>query len=176
MAGETWALISRHFLDCHRTTCERGGIEPGEEAVQMRLQRKLYAWHPECWVVDAFVLIRANPREAVRLGRKPLDLTPEDRNERDKIIRRYAAFKQRINGYGERLPDPVIEVRIQRLEVHQDILWHQIKDYGGPPEKWRIPRKAQEGQSQQADKGVRGQGGLEVQEESRGRPLVGTAS
>ena len=176
MAGETWALISRHFLDCHRENCERGGIEPGEEVVQMRLQRKLYAWHPECWVVHAFVLIRANPREIVPLGRKPLDLTPEDRNERDKLIRRYAAFKQRINAYQERLPDKVIELRIERLKIHQDILWHEIRRYGGPPEKWRTPRKTEEDNIQQDSAGLRGQGGVEVQEESGGRPLVGTTS
>ena len=148
---DLWPAIANRNYDCYKDDCERGGVIDQEfECVQSRIERRVVAWHPECWLVDAFRLLRENPREAPRPGRPTLDLNPQDRNAREKVIRLRAAYKLRKADYSERLTHHMegsaqhqrltLLVQIQQLKM--DGFWWQLQELGGAPDKWEAPTDA----------------------------------
>ena len=152
---DMWPAIARQGYECAYGTCEREGwIEKGTDCVQSRIERKVYSWHPTCWLVDAFRRLRESPRQLVTPGRRPLDLSPEDRQERDKLIRNYAAYKGRIGEYQGRvdnIPDGIrvgrqdeLKTRIAKITLQQDVIWFTMLKLGGVPPKWRIPASAKD--------------------------------
>jgi len=145
---DLWPAIANRDYSCFKDDCQRSGIiDKDFECVQSRIERKVVAWHPECWLVDAFRLLRENPRQAPQPGRPPLDLNPQDRNKRERIIRHRAAYKLRRSDYQDRLRHYAegsvqhqrytLLVQVQTLKM--DGFWWEIQNLGGAPPAWDRP-------------------------------------
>lgn len=149
---ETWPAIARKEHYCVYEDCEHGNkIVPNEDCVQARVKGNVVVtWHPQCWVVDAFAALRRNPKADVKPGRRALDLSPEEKMERERLQRAYAALKQRAGHHEETLlyidsnsaRAKALHIRIQLLELKQDAVWYEIQQYGGAPSTWRVPEAA----------------------------------
>ena len=122
-------------------------ITPGTIVVRGRVERHKISWHPECWLGVFIPLLEAAPYNPKGPGRKPLDLTDDQRRERKLIQNKYGSFNQRISRYQQKMreeaeenrPTTYWEILVQRILVSQDLLWWEIQDVGGAPDSWKVP-------------------------------------
>lgn len=88
-------------------------------------------FHPGCWV-EHLIAILGEHAPAGKPGRKPLEMAPEQKEVRNKLIRAYAAARHRIKKL-EELGD------LERAEFYKQsivVIAQQIEGYGGRPHKW----------------------------------------
>jgi hypothetical protein len=98
----------------------------------------MYYWHPQCWIDEGMVHLMKVPYSSSKTGRKPNDISYNDKIERNKILRRHAAFIQRIRlAMDEGKVDKVL-----RLYASMEKLKAEIMQYGGVPEKWIIVKES----------------------------------
>jgi hypothetical protein len=149
-SNSTWVTLARKDAPCAALACEEH-IVHGTKVVRGRIQRLLVSWHPECWLNDALSRLTSNGHRGP--GRPALDLSPEDKTRRRKILARHSAYGQRLMGYRYRLDameaesqplDQRLQIRVLRLELMQDRLWWDLQDLGGAPDGWRIPEGGRE--------------------------------
>ncbi len=84
-------------------------------------------WHIDCLV--AYSKRSLTPPQHQQLTR-------EQRQRRIKLLRQYGANKQRIESYKRRLPNVVLELRIARLRLLQQLVKIRIAEVGGVPKRW----------------------------------------
>ena len=88
-------------------------------------------YHPQCWVQNGLEYLKANPYTE----RKTRDeLTPEQKEVRNQILRKYASLRQRQRKLSRSNPKHAIlnmNIEAQIAQLMQDIL-----PYGGVPRKW----------------------------------------
>ena len=58
-------------------------------------KRMIFHSEPNCWLERAITELESRPQEETR-GRKPLDLTDEEKDKRTKILMRRASIMQRF--------------------------------------------------------------------------------
>ncbi len=92
-------------------------------------------WHADCLITFSMEML-ASAKQHVVVGRKRLELDQTTHDARIRILHQYAANRQRMEHYRGRLPDPVLSLRIRRLEVLQQLLRMEIMKCGGPPCSW----------------------------------------
>jgi hypothetical protein len=92
----------------------------------------MYYWHPQCWIEEGTVYLMKTKYSSGNRGRKALDMSYNDKVERNKILRRHAAFVQRIR---EAMDNGKVD-KVLRLYASMEKLKAEIINYGGIPEKW----------------------------------------
>lgn len=95
-----------------------------------------FYWHPQCWIKQGLDYLKEHPYYAGNRGRKKLNLTPEESKLRYKLLRKYAALRQRITKLASEYPDNVLP--ILRIEKQMAETAKEIKKVGGIPAKWDI--------------------------------------
>jgi hypothetical protein len=97
-------------------------------------------WHAKdkdgrcCWIEEGLVAVGKLRYNQGHTGRKPDNISPSDKIERQKILRRHAAFIQRMR---QAMDDGNVE-RVLRLYHAMQKLNEEIEKYGGIPESWII--------------------------------------
>lgn len=95
-----------------------------------------FYWHPQCWVKQGLDHLSLHPYSGGNRGRKQLKLSEEDSKLRYKLLRRYAALRQRITKLASTYPDNIFP--ILRIETQMKETASQIDKVGGIPPKWNI--------------------------------------
>lgn len=91
-------------------------------------------YHPLCWVGQGLHYLERNPYVSVHKGARGLVLTPEQRMQRNRLLRRKGALEQRRRNLKTGLPDSLLmEARIDRQVAE---LMIEIAPIGGIPQKW----------------------------------------
>jgi len=97
-----------------------------------------YYWHPQCWVEQALAYLDSPEAERfeAKRGRKPIQLSPEDKAARFKILARRARVVQRLH---EELEKPECQRSLDRIIHLGSQLEAQKEDIaplGGVPKSW----------------------------------------
>lgn len=91
-------------------------------------------YHPQCWLDQGMDYLKRNPFVSTHKGAKRLDLTPEQKLERNKILRRKGAIEYRRSQIDHSLPNhKAIEAKMNIQIVD---LMIEIAPLGGVPKKW----------------------------------------
>lgn len=131
-----WFNEAKESCTCVEASCQRP-IACGEFVALSRQHGALVSWHPEC-------LVNASKRMLDRKPRSKFSLDDVGQARRLSLLRQYAANKQRIGVYAKRLPHPVFELRIQRIQILQQLIRLRIADVGGVPKGWQPATTSQE--------------------------------
>ena len=126
---------------------EENIVRLGTPCVRGRVEGHLVTWHPNCWLDIGVKVILSKPFNGRGPGRRPLDISDDDKVKRKLILNRYAAYKQKINkvqaiiiNLVESDPDfDLLMLEVQTHELNQNKIWWEIQDFGGAPDTWRIP-------------------------------------
>lgn len=134
------------------TECQASGqcveiVKLGKACVRGRVEGHLVTWHPDCWLDVGIKVILSKPFNGRGPGRRPLDITDEQKVQRKLILNRYAAYKQKISKTQAKLinlaeDDPDFDLfmlEVQSYELNQDKIWWEIQNCGRAPDTWRIP-------------------------------------
>jgi len=90
-------------------------------------------YHPKCWLEQGLDYLKMNPYIPYR--RKPkLELTPEQSQQRYKLLRRKASIEQRRRRLDGNNPDRWLSEAL--LDVQITDLMIEIAPLGGIPDKW----------------------------------------
>jgi len=96
-----------------------------------------YYWHPQCWLEEGYVYLGKTRYSSGNRGRKPNPIPRDEKIVRVKILRRHAAFTQRIRAaMDEGNVDNVL-----RLYASMQKLNTEIEQYGGIPDKWLVMKE-----------------------------------
>jgi len=95
-----------------------------------------FYWHPQCWVKQGLDYLSLHPYSSGSRGRKQLKLGEEDAKLRYKLLRKYAALRQRVTKLATKYPDNVLP--ILRIETQMKETAAKINEVGGIPPKWNI--------------------------------------
>lgn len=112
-------------------------ILPNTATVLTTMHSHKVSFHPECWVA-----VVEEWQQGEQRGRKRLDLTEDEKEQRLKIQHTYAVNKHRLRRYraqlacGRESPESVIHMRIMRLEFTQKLLTMELEKLGGLPSHW----------------------------------------
>lgn len=144
----TWVERAKVDTVCTAKDCDLAFVE-GQMVVMIRRPPLVASFHADCWLKVAQTWLEDGLETAPKPGRRKLDLSVEDKLLRMTLMRRYAATKQRILRYQERVQpgDEVtgeMRMRILRLYVIQERLKMEINEVGGPPRSWLEPVKIPE--------------------------------
>lgn len=88
---------------------------------------QISAWHPECLVEHS--------RKALVKPTK-VKLSRSESEARVRLMKQYAANRQRIATYQERPASQLTELRIHRLLALQQLLKVRMLEVGGLPRRW----------------------------------------
>lgn len=161
----TWAARAKRATTCQATQVEgydclsQPDIAEGEIIVRIKPREgPTVNFHPECWVETVVDILRKEPYEENKKGRKSLEISEEETIERRKIMARHSSLGARIKNFNQRLLDgednPELALRIERLKLLQDKLWWEIQAVGGAPGNWATPPGGEEYTRQQRMKGA----------------------
>ncbi len=97
-----------------------------------------------CFVKQSMVYLNQHPYQTPNhpgSGRPRLELSDEDREKRNRLLRRYGAIKWRImllpiHGMPVELHDRFVE-RLKELHRQQSEIYKEIEVVGGIPRSWR---------------------------------------
>lgn len=137
-----WVTFARKPTKCAR--CEKM-MEAGTPLVVSSIPKGKYGmarrWktqvrrHVKCWLRHELAYLRDNPYVPIRSpGRPKIDLSPEDKLQRNRVLRRRAS----INWRQKRAALAVDVTRVLQLEVQKQELIDQISRYGEVPKGWII--------------------------------------
>ena len=136
---KVWVEKNRTPAVCALEGC-MDTVEEGKAVVRIKLNQQVTNFHPQCWLRMAEDWAEEYDSTAPRRGRKPLALSEEERQERTSLLRLYAANRQRIRQYEERLnsgeENRSLALRIIRLHIIQEVLRRKADNLGGAPSKW----------------------------------------
>ena len=130
---QVWMTRSHQRRPCHLPSCD-SSIAKSTPMVSGSLEGKKVYWHPDCWSTEAINLL--SPYEEPKRGRHPLDLSPEKRTIRRKIIQSISALRYRVREY-EANENGKYAIRIERIYIDIELLKRKLEDYGGVPGAWK---------------------------------------
>ena len=96
----------------------------------------IFYYHITCMIKESLQYLETHPYEA-EIGRKKLDLTPDERRQRDLLLRRRASIRQRIRRW-EESGDKRSAEKIKQLEANELAIAVEMAKVGGVPESWHI--------------------------------------
>ncbi len=134
-----WIRKARKKSDCYH--CHKP-VETGEfqvvcqwfMKVRSKTWQKKMLFHPQCWIDRAVAELSTKHIVETR-GRKRNQISDDDREKREKILRRRASFVQRLNVKMNEFPTDYGKVgrlldRLEELKV-------EIELVGGVPKSWQ---------------------------------------
>ena len=110
--------------------------------LQGAYRHKDYHWHMEndegihCWEEQGKQAIDKLPPKLSRAGRKPIDLTDEQRAKRYKIVNKRSSITYKIREELAKPSDAQDFDLIARLGENLHKLKEEIAQYGGVPDSW----------------------------------------
>lgn len=138
-----WMTVCRRQSRCRwcKDTLSKGDPVVAENLrLESRNWTTRYYWHPQCWIDQGLHAIRHKLRGEVTTpstrGRKAIDISQDQRVERNKILRRHAALVCRIKsemskGSGTLSVDRMIHFGGMLNEMKEE-----ISKLGGVPKSW----------------------------------------
>ena len=138
MLAQVWVRWCRKKARC--TRCEED-IESGQPEVFVKIHREntypvILRKHIQCWVLDSMDYLEKNPYVPMSgTGRKKLDMSPEDKKTRTKILQRYASLMYRLRRMAKENPILAIEHK-ELTQQYLSILMDKIEQVGGVPKSW----------------------------------------
>lgn len=90
-------------------------------------------WHPQCWTDFAVQMVNEAP--AGPKGRPAMELTPEQKQARQRLMRLYGANMHRMRQFLE-AGDEVSIIRGMLLLTKNKEIMLEVRHYGGPPPGW----------------------------------------